>query len=157
MKDKSFDIENKRYKTTHLPGFILRIKGKLDSRKGANTIQAFVKRLVHRVYVLESQEYLLAEELLKNYRTNAAQALFVLNDMILVKENNKVALQQNRGIAASRAQASATVIEANEKISNVHSLFAERILKIRNYNDSKLQQYFSGVTIEVDKSYTYTD
>ena len=158
MKTKTFNEKRGRYKTTYLPGFVLRIKAKLDSRKGEGTVLAFMERLIHRVYVLENKEYILAEQLLKGERKDAAKALFTLGYIEPVKDNeSKVTMQKNMTIGSARVQATTKVIEAHEAISNIHSVFEERSQKIRNYNDTKLQQYFSGVTIEVDKSYEYNN
>lgn len=158
MKTKTFNVKRGRYKTTYLPGFILRIKAKLDSRKGESAVLAFKERLIHRVYVLENKEYILAEQLLKEERKEAAKALFTLGYIEPVKvSDSKVTMQRNMTIGSARAQATAKVIEAHEVICNIHSVFEERSQKIRNYNDTKLQQYFSGVTIDIDKNYEYND
>lgn len=158
MKNKQFSINGGRYKTTRLPGFLLRWKGRLDSRRGEGAVRAHVERMLHRVDVLESQEYLLAEQALKQDRKAAAQALYVLGSMTAAEGgDSKVELQQIRSILNARAQATATVIDANETINNVHSIFAQRCLRIRSYNDTKLQQYFGGVTIGYDRDYTYSD
>lgn len=158
MKTKSFNVKRGKYKTTYLPGFILRIKGKLDSRKGEGAVNAFKERLIRRVYVLENKEYILAEQLLKDDRKEAAKALFTLGYIDPIKgDESKVAQQRNMTIGSARAQATTKVIEAHEAISNIHSVFEERSQKIRNYNDTKLQQYFSGVTLDMDFSYEYND
>ena len=158
MKSYSFNVKRGRYKSTHLPGFVLRIKAKLDSKKGVGAVTAFKERLIHRVYVIENKEYILAEQLLKEQRKEAAKALYILGNMDSVKgDNSKVAMQRNMTIGSARAQATTVVIEAHEAICNIHSVFEERSQKIRNYNDTKLRQYFSGVTIEADLSYEYSD
>lgn len=158
METKAFNVKRGRYKTTYLPGFILRIKGKLDSRKGEGAVNAFKERMIRRVYVLENKEYILAEQILKDERKEAAKALFTLGYIEPIKgEESKVAMQKNLTISSARAQATTIIIEAHEAINNIHSIFEERSLKIRNYNDTKLQQYLSGVTINVDKNYTYNN
>ena len=158
MKVTSFNVKMGRYKTTYLPGFILRIKAKLDSRKGEGTVNAFKERLISRVYVLENKEYIIAEQLLKDESKEAAKALFTLGYIDPIKgDKSKVAQQRNMAIGSARAQATAKVIESHEAINNIHSVFEERSQKIRNYNDTKLQQYFSGVTLDMDLFYEYND
>lgn len=158
MKSYSFNVKRGRYKSTHLPGFVLRIKAKLDSKKGVGAVTAFKERLIHRVYVLENKEYIQAEQILKEQRKEAAKALFVLGNMGSIEgDSSKVAMQRNMTIGSARTQATTVVIEAHEAICNIHSVFEERSQKIRNYNSAKLRQYFSGVTIEADLSYEYND
>lgn len=158
MSTKSFNVKKGRYKTTYLPGFILRIKGKLDSRKGEIAVTAFKKRLIRQVYMLENKEYILAEQLLKDSRKEAAKALFTLGYTSLIEDDkSKISLQKNLAKSNSCAEATNKVIEVSETISHVHSVFEERSQKIRNYNDAKLQQYFSGVTLKIDLSYEYNN
>ena len=46
MKAKQY--KPRRYRTTLLPAYVLFIKGKLDSKKGASAIEAYVNKLVHK-------------------------------------------------------------------------------------------------------------
>ena len=158
MKTSQGTVSCKRYKTTVLPGFILRIKGRIDSRKGANAVETFIRRMIHKVYVLENQEYMFADKCLKVDRNEAANALSVLGEKsVETPPDSKVAQQHHKNIAAKRSQASARIIDAYEHLCHIHALVEEHCMRIRNYNDAKLQQYFSGVTVDFNKDYAYSD
>ena len=49
------------------------------------------------------------------------------------------------------------IIDTYERLCHVHALVEEHCMRIRNYNDAKLQQYFSGVTLDYNKDYSYSD
>ena len=102
MKTSQLDF-SKHYKTTRIPGLILRIKGRIDSRSGANAVETFVERMVHKVYELENKQYILADQVLKSDRNEAANALSALSEKASVDHSDsKIARQHNMSIAAKR-------------------------------------------------------
>lgn len=159
MKIHSINVRKGKYRTTYLPGFILRIKGKLDSRKGERAVIAFKERLIYREGVFENYEYLLAESILKDERNEAAKALFSLDYLEPVEnDGSKVASKKNMAIGSVKTQAKEKIVTTHEFINHIHSLFEERTQRIRNYTSTKLEQYFAGVTLDgFDKTYTYSD
>lgn len=158
MKTSHSTVSCNQYKTTRLPGILLRIKGRLDSRNGINAVETFVERMIHKVYVLENREYMLADQCLKEDRNDAANALSVLSEKPdNIGSDSKIAMQHNLSIASKRSHASTRIIDTYERLCHVHALVEEHCMRIRNYNDAKLQQYFSGVTLDYNKDYSYSD
>lgn len=157
MKAKQY--KPRRYRTTLLPAYVLFIKGKLDSKKGASAIEAYVNKLVHKARTHEASLYKNTEYYLEPTRNKASNALFTLSecDDSLVKVDCKVRQHEKKNAAAKKTAAIETVIESNEGIIHVHSITEEQSVRIRSYNDRKIAEYFKGVNPEHKIDYTYSD
>jgi len=147
-------------KVCRTPAFILKIKGKCDSRKGEGVCNEYIKRLLKKEAFLETGECLDAEKILKEIREKGAGIVVRLSadkgiissaanssfgsspDEIRKGRRNSIALNN----AGGAAKASVTELaEIKETITSVHTILEERIEKIRNHTMEKIHIYISGV------------
>ena len=157
MKAKQY--KPRRYRTTLLPAYVLFVKGKLDSKKGASAIEAYVNKLVHKARTHEASLYKDAEYYLEPTRNKASNALFTLSecDENFSKADSKVLQHEKKSATAKKSSATDTVIESNEIIIHVHSITEEQSVRIRSYNDRKIAEYFKGINPEHKIDYIYSD
>ena len=92
--------ENSRIKSvTIMPCFLLKLQGRLDSRKGESIAQAHIDKLKDKCSQFESEEYKSAENVLAGTRANASEALEKLRksrrneEKVPDKENAKTVYQ----------------------------------------------------------------
>ena len=147
-------------KPCRLPGWILRIKGKLDARHGPPVVNSYIKRLLHRLSSFENQEVLWTEDEMHSTRDSAARSL---SGMKSGKESLSSASDASSGSTARDVRASrrasaeqaslrssisaakTTVVSANELIIDSNTRVEERIKKMREKTLEKLMFYLQGV------------
>lgn len=157
MKAKRY--KPRRFRTTLLPAYVLYIKGKFDSKKGATAVESYIHKLVHKARTNEASLFKSAEYFLEPTRKNASNALFSLSecDENLSKGDSKVHQHEKKSVTARKSSATYTVIESNEIVIHVHSVLEEQSVRIRSYNDRKIAEYLKGVNPEHKINYTYSD
>lgn len=143
-------------KTTHKPNFILRFKGRLDYKKGGvSVVQSYVDHLVEKADSFVAKEYKCCENILKETRLKVGQALCTVkkvSDRASTDTVNSISLNKEK----NTSMAIKTLVEAYEEVQHIHSVFAERVLFIRTYNDSKIAQYISAVSAD-EVHYEYSN
>ncbi|MBR3299297.1 MAG: hypothetical protein IKI64_08840 [Clostridia bacterium] len=159
-------------KPCRLPGWILRIKGKLDARHGPPVVNSYIKRLLHRLSSFENQEVLWTEDEMHSTRDSAARSL---SGMKSGKESLSSASDASSGSTARDVRASrrasaeqaslrssisaakTTVVSANELIIDSNTRVEERIKKMREKTLEKLMFYLQGVRRKlVDFDYDFS-
>lgn len=161
MRNNNYADASKRTKSvTRMPGWILKIKGKFDSRKGKGVCDTYIFRLNKKLTVLESREAILAEKWLFESRRKAALVLTGFAEQKKISEKISDGLETgsvediraNRKNTEKRNFAKAglknsmenlTII--NEQIISVNMILDERINKMRNKAEEKIHAYISGV------------
>lgn len=151
--------ENVR-KVTRLPLVFLRLKGKLDSRKGVTVPEAYTGKLIERCGANENIEALYAEDILYPIRTEGSQLLTILkrdkeslNDMPdAIPGNTPYDIRRNRENSSKRESILSSINnsltklpEIEETIINVNSVLDERITKTRRKALATINVYVSGV------------
>ena len=159
-KTSKYRIGGNVRKVTRLPLFILKLKGKLDSRKGETVPSAYTGKLVERCGANENIEALYAEDLLYPTRTEGSQLLTrikrdkeSLDDVPdIVSENTPYDIRQNRRTNSKRESILSSInnsvtklSEIEETIINVNSVLDERITKTRRKALATIKVYISGV------------
>lgn len=140
-------------RTTHKPNFYLRFKGKWNYKRGGITVvKAYVQHLVKKADSIQSQEWKYCEDILKDNRLKAGNALsFLKLRTDEGAEENSVSLNK----AKNAIKAINTLVDAYEDIQHTHATFEERTLFVRTNNDSKISQYLSAVPEDI--GYEYSD
>ena len=145
---------------TWMPCFLLKIQGKLDSRKGNSVAEARIDKLKDRCAAIENKECLNTEKALFVVRKQAAAALAALSsakaNASRVSEHhnpsNTYEIRENQRLA-SRKRASEN--EAASQLTNLYQVreivthgdtnLAERILKTRKKALVKIDAYVKGL------------
>lgn len=145
---------------TILPGWFLRLKGKIDAKHGSSVVNAYIGRLLKKLCSLESREALETEKELYPTRQSAAKSLATLaqENVALsdtpdnIPEINDTAVRINqRHSAEADSHRNAirssiyTIASANEQIINGMTILEERISTMRAKAKEKILQYISGV------------
>lgn len=143
-----------------LPGWILRIKGRLDARNGPPVVNAYIKRLLHRLSSFENREVLWTEDEMHNTRDSAARSLASMKSG---KESlasapaassgmsardiriTRIASAEQASLRGSISSARMTVVSANELIIDSNTRVEERVKKMREKTLEKLMFYLHGV------------
>ena len=143
-----------------MPGFVLKLKGKLDAATGRCVAEKYVAVIQGKLSTLEAREALLAQRRLLKLRTNGAVAISSIsaNQKTLDAvpqpraENSKSDIQANRDNEQRRARAITairdnyrTIVEINEQMTDVDSCLEQRLFKTRQLAVKKLSEYVSGV------------
>lgn len=170
MKEKYSAYSNKVRQVTRMPGAFLKIKGKLDSRKGAGVCDETIHRWERKLAALESKEAIQAENWLFEGRKEASVILVRLSE--LEKVQTEISDNIGSGTAESirlqrkdTARKMAAVAEIhgilqkltaiNEMIINTDLILDERINKMRRGVEEKLYAYTSGIRAGSLKDYQY--
>lgn len=145
---------------TKMPNCLLKLKGKLDSKRGSTVPNAYIDRLKRKCEAIENKEAIIAENILSNDRKSASIAIYnisekrkFLDNKPEIKENTSAkAIRENRRRASqiSSAEASiesgyATLCNVHQNIINIDTVLDERITKIRKKASEKINVYISGV------------
>ncbi len=160
-EQKYFKKGNNSYpKVCRMPAWLLRFKGRWDSRKGEGVCDEFIRRLLKKEAFIETNECLDAEKILKDIREQGASVVIRLSaDKAILGTNANVPLGDTpqdirigRENFAKRASAVSTAKAAldeltriNETIICVDTILEERIEKIRSHTEEKVHSYVSGV------------
>ena len=157
-------------RVTHMPGFFLRIKGKIDSKKPESAAVSFCEKLFNRCQAIENKETIAAEEILHSVRKQASQILASMNgnqmflksipeaqeelSPIEIRANirnreakNNTSLELNNQLKA--------ICEINEVIVNINSTLEQRVEKTRNHCLEKINIYIIGLRSGGHKDFTF--
>ena len=161
------------HKAINTPMFILKIKGKLDAKKGTNVAETYINKVKAKCRACENREVLTAEELLYDSRREAAvlmssmcQDKDILGNIPNAKlETSPLDVRANRRNAAQRANTISIIkgnieklVQINELIIDVNACLEQRILKTRHLCTERLNAYILGVRevhLEFDNNIEY--
>ena len=170
MKEKYSAYSNKVRQVTRMPGVFLKMKGKLDSKKGAGVCDETIHRWERKLAALESKEAIQAENWLFEGRKEASVILVRLSE--LEKVQTEISDNIGSGTAESirlqrkdTARKMAAVAEIHdilqkltaiyEMIINTDLILDERINKMRRGVEEKIHTYISGIRAGELKDYQY--
>ena len=134
-------------KVIRTPGFILRIQGKMDSKKGKGVCDEYIQSVVRKLASMEGDEVIQAENALHDVRKEAAVILAEFSEkkeaLSEIPENTGgktvEEIRDNRRKSTRRKDAANRLKEAmnklttiNEQIINTNTVLDERINKLRN-------------------------
>lgn len=154
-------------KVTLFPNFLLKLKGKLDAKKGVTVVESFVNKMKERCKANENNEVLKAEKILFLSRKEGAGLLASIknNRDILQKipderiENSAPDIRANRRNTERSLSASSGINDACEKLTSINEFIIDintclqqRIMKTRNLCSAKINTYLSGA-FEVGADY----
>ena len=162
MKNGKYASNSKRIKSvTRLPGWILRVKGRLDSKKGKGVCDEYIHHLSRRLVAMESEEAICAENGLFEDRKKAAAILagFSEKEELLDREpdskqagNDVEAIRAGRRDAEKKEAARSGLRNAienltviNQQIINTDIVLDERINKMRSKAAEKIHAYVVGI------------
>lgn len=168
MKNKARKIRQ----VTLLPGWFMRLKGRLDAKHGLSVVKAYINRLLKRLASLESREALVVEKQLCLTRDSAAVCIENIgrsknaiakapSDMpatsdIAVRANrrNAARIEANRSAIDSSMR---VIISSNETLIDELTNLEERIKTMRAKCGEKVMQYVLGVRKRIsDFAYDFT-
>lgn len=171
MARRKYRAYSKRVKpVTRMPGWILRIKGRRDSRKGKGVCDEYICRQRRRLGVAESREVIRAENRLFSPRKEAAVLLARLSELTKAqadiisynRDSRAETIRVNRRNAQRRAAASEEIREIvkkltmiNEMLINTDLILDEKINKMRSGLEEKLHAYAAGVRAGKLPDYEY--
>lgn len=171
MARRKYRAYSKRVKpVTRMPGWILRIKGRGDSRKGKGVCDEYICRQRRRLGVAESREVIRAENRLFSPRKEAAVLLARLSELTKAqadiisynRDSRAETIRMNRRNAQRRAEASEEIREIvkkltmiNEMLINTDLILDEKINKLRSGLEEKLHAYAAGVRAGKLPDYEY--
>lgn len=171
MAQRKYRAYSKRVKpVTRTPGWILRIKGRRDSRRGKGVCDEYICRQRRRLGVAESREVIRAENRLFSARKEAAVLLARLSELTKAqadiisynRDNRAETIRMNRRNAQRRAEASEEIREIvkkltmiNEMLINTDLILDEKINKLRSGLEEKLHAYAAGVRAGKLPDYEY--
>lgn len=155
-------IKNSRKikKVTHLPGWMLKIKGNVDSKKGKGVCDEYITRLTKKLAALESDEVIAAENALHEVRKEAAVILTGFseqkNALINIPKNTAgetpEVIRSNRRNNRLREEAISSLNSSikilttiHEQIINTNTVLDERLNKMRNNTAEKIHAYMVGI------------
>lgn len=145
---------------TKMPNFLLKIKGKLDSRKGSSVPDAYIDKLKRKCESIENIEVITAENILVGDRKNAAVAVCNIaesqkaleNKPAKTEGNSPKAIRENRRRAnqissteSSIKSGHSALINAFQNIVSTETVLKERITNTRKKTSEKINVYVSGV------------
>ena len=145
---------------TKMPNFLLKIKGKFDSRKGSSVPVAYIDKLKRRCESIENMEVITVENILVDDRKNAAVAIYNIAESQKELDNkpgkidgsSPKAIRENRRRAnqisstkSSIKSGHTTLINAFQNIVSTETILNERITNIRKKTSEKINVYVSGV------------
>ncbi len=163
MKNKSNYLKNvkKTPAVTLMPCWMLKMKGRMDAKKGKDVCDVAIFRMQRKVCVMESNEGLDVKEVLKEPRK---EAILILHKLDTCKEEMKYLSMAPAGGDARielenlrKAERSGTLnieyismlerlVVIHEEIVQVNAMYEERISKLRAQMDEKVQAYCMGVS-----------
>ncbi len=157
-------------KVIRTPGFILRIQGKMDSKKGKGVCDEYIQSVVRKLASMEGDEVIQAENALHDVRKEAAVILAEFSekkeDLSEIPENTGgktvEEIRDNRRKSTRRRDTVNRLKEAmnkltmiNEQIINTNTVLDERINKLRNNAAEKLHAYIAGIRCGSLTDYTF--
>lgn len=147
-------------KVTAIPNMFLRFKGKKDAKKPASSADAYCQKLLCCCYSYENRETIFAEEILHDYRREAA---LILADICNNKKklsskperrngDSPIDIRANARYAAdyiaARKEVQSSVnrlCEINEIMISINATLEQRIDKTRNLCIKAINTYMLGL------------
>lgn len=169
-KEKYGAYSGKVRQVTRMPGVLLKIKGRLDSRKGKGVCDENVHRWEKKLAALEAKEMIQAENRLFEVRKEASAILTRLSELTQgrleeVDYRNSDRVQYIRTERKNSAKRAAAVSESrkivdklsviNEVIIHTDLVLDERLNKIRKGVEEKTYAYIAGIRAGKLKDYQY--
>lgn len=145
---------------TRMPNWLLKFKGKLDSKRGSTVADAYIDKLKCKCESIENVEAITAEGILSDDRKRSSAAIYnisekqkFLDNKPEMKENTSAkAIRENRRTAGQISSAKSsiesgytTLFNAYQNIVNIDTVLDERITKNRKKALEKVNVYISGV------------
>lgn len=116
---------------THVPAFILKMKGRKDAEKGSTVADTYVSKVLNQLAAIEAKEVITAETILDPVRKKAVYSLKMLQDYPAGDPRH------------TRAEKS--IADISEEIKAVETTLYERISKARKKSLAKKDGYLTGV------------
>ncbi len=158
---------------TKLPSWLLRQKGKWDSRYGIGRCEKSITRLYKKMTALESNEVIDAENTLFSARKDASLLLAGLqehqkkpsdNHSPSMDGNSIEGIRKIRKMAAEQEAAELAQKDSIKKLAAIHetiisvnTILDERINKIRNNTAEKVHSYIAGIRSGKLKDFDFTE
>lgn len=179
MKKSPVAYSDKRIKRiTLMPGFLLKIKGKLDSGKGETIPNAYIHKMLSCCAGIENSEVIHAESMLEKERKAAASAITNIaqkkrklcgipgevsedsDSPFVVRENNRNKKAKQEILAdINHCYEELSIIQ--EQLIGGHTVLDERVEKTRNLGMRSVNKYIEGVRSgklpEYDPEITFFD
>ena len=133
-------------KVTHLPNFILKIKGKLDVSRKESIAHTYINGLYDECLVIEAYEVSKAEKLLQDYRKEGLShfykvkhyAFYTIN---LSKKDPTEKQREHKEFRASMER----LYAIHKIIEGVNTALEQRILDMRTHCSRKIDAYTRGI------------
>lgn len=145
---------------TRMPNWLLKFKGKLDSKRGSTVADAYIDKLKRKCEAIENVEAITAEGILSDDRKRSSIAIYntfekqrFLDNKPEIKENTSAkTIRENRRTAGQISSAKSsiesgytTLFNVYQNIVNIDTVLDERITKNRKKALEKVNVYISGV------------
>ena len=145
---------------TRMPNWLLKFKGKLDSKRGSTVADAYIDKLKRKCEAIENVEAITAEGILSDDRKRSSIAIYnifekqrFLDNKPEIKENTSAkTIRENRRTAGQISSAKSsiesgytTLFNVYHNIVNIDTVLDERITKNRKKALEKVNVYISGV------------
>ncbi len=152
--------DGKHRTVSRTPAWLMKLKGRIDSKKGKGVCDEYLGKLAKKEAALESLEVIDAENKLFTTRKQGAHALTTLRELNIslasIPEDDgntsTAGIRASRNNAAARSSAKAEMkaaLEAlsqiNEIIVNIETIMDERIARLRSQTSEMGHVYVSGV------------
>lgn len=177
MKKSPVTYSDKRIKRISLmPGFLLKFKGKLDSRKGETIPNAYIHKMLSCCAGIENSEVICAESMLEKERKAAAAAITNITQKKSklygipgeVSEDSPFAVRENNRNKKAKQEILADINHCYEELSIIQeqliggqTVLDERVEKTRNLGMRSVNKYIEGVRSgklpEYDPEITFYD
>lgn len=154
---------------TRMPNCLLKLKGKLDSKRGSTVADAYIEKLKRKCEAIENVEAITAEGILSDDRKGSAVAIYnisekqkFLDNKPEMKENTSAkTIRENRRMTAQISSAESsiesgytTLFNVYQNIVSIDTILDERITKNRKKTLEKVNAYISGVRSGKLKDYS---
>lgn len=145
---------------TRMPNWLLKFKGKLDSKRGSTVADAYIDKLKRKCEAIENVEAITAEGILSDDRKRSSIAIYnifekqrFLDNRPEIKENTSAkTIRENRRTTGQISSAKSsiesgytTLFNVYQNIVNIDTVLDERITKNRKKALEKVNVYISGV------------
>lgn len=145
---------------TRMPNWLLKFKGKLDSKRGSTVADAYIDKLKRKCEAIENVEAITAEGILSDDRKRSSIEIYnifekqrFLDNKPEIKENTSAkTIRENRRTAGQISSAKSsiesgytTLFNVYQNIVNIDTVLDERITKNRKKALEKVNVYISGV------------
>ena len=177
MKKSPVAYSDKRIKRiTLMPGFLLKFKGKLDSRKGETIPNAYIHKMLSCCAGIENSEVIHAESMLEKERKAAAADITKIAQKKSelcgipgeVSEDSPFAIRENNRNKKAKQEILDDIKHCYEELSIIkeqliggQTVLDERIEKTRNMGMRSVNKYIEGVRSgklpEYDPEITFFD